>query len=92
MRSVGSSHHGLKIGVAEIQIETNPFKVGQSLMIQGPTTGVLRSKVESMQIEHKDVPVAIKGKPVAVKLGERVRPGDRVFLLDPFKGSGIRFR
>jgi putative protease len=72
-----------RVGVVEIAVESNPIGMGEMLMIQGPTTGVVEGKVESMQIEHVETTIARKGQSVAVKFAMRVRPGDRVFLLSP---------
>jgi putative protease len=69
-----------RIEVAEIGVESNPIGLGEKLMIQGPTTGVVQGKVESMQRDHEDVSIARKGQSVAVKFASRVRRGDRVFL------------
>jgi len=73
-----------KVDVAEIKLESSQLKVGDKLMIQGPTTGVVESVVESMQINHRDVKHAEKGKSVAVKLTCKVRPNDKVFIMKYF--------
>jgi len=36
--------------------------------------------VTSMQIEHEEVPQADAGASVGIKVGEKVRPGDKVYL------------
>ena len=73
-----------KVDVAEIKLESSQLKVGDKLMIQGPTTGVVESIVESLQINHRDVKHAEKGKSVAVKLTCKVRPNDKVFIMEYF--------
>lgn len=70
-----------KVGVAEIQVRNAPFALGDELIIQGPTTGSVRFKVESIQIEHEARPSAQRGERVAVSVPEQVRPRDRVFLV-----------
>ena len=70
-----------KVGVAEIQVRNTPFSIGDELLIQGPTTGLVRFKVESIQIEHEAKQSAQRGERVAVSVPEQVRPRDRVFLV-----------
>ena len=68
-----------KAGAAEIRVCDSGFALGDELLIQGPTTGVLRVAVASIQIEHAAVPRAQRGQSVAVQLDTPVRPGDRVY-------------
>lgn len=70
-----------KIKVAEVKIESNPIKLGDKIMIQGPTTGVVEDKIISMQVNYRDIILAEKGKSVAIRLDIPVRPNDKVFLI-----------
>jgi len=70
-----------KVGVAELKLESSGIEKGDSLMFQGPTTGVVHEKIDSMQINHKDVESAPKGRSVAVKVSKLVRPNDKVFKI-----------
>jgi putative protease len=68
-----------KAGAAEVQVRNVPFALGDELLIQGPTTGLVRVQVESIQIEHEAKASAERGERVAVGVPEQVRPRDRVF-------------
>jgi U32 family peptidase len=70
-----------KVCAAEIKIESGKISVGDLLMVQGPTTGVIDEKITSMQINYRDIKTALKGKSVAVKLKNKVRVNDKVFLI-----------
>ncbi len=70
-----------RIGVAEIKVETGALCVGDRIMVQGPTTGVVEQIVESMEIEHKPVTRVEKGQAVGVKSKEVFRPNDKVFVV-----------
>ncbi|MBW2995417.1 U32 family peptidase [Candidatus Woesearchaeota archaeon] len=70
-----------KIGVAELLIEADKIKIGNEIFIIGNKTGVLRKKISSMQINHKNVKQAEKGKRCAVVVDEKVRKNDKVFLI-----------
>ena len=68
-----------KHGVAEIKVESNEFSRGDEIMFQGPTTGVFSQKASSIEINHKKVNQAVKGKCVAVKTQKLVRVNDKVY-------------
>ncbi len=70
-----------RAGAAEIRVLENGFQPGDELLILGPTTGSLRHRVESIQIERREVPAAEKGGSVAIRLPSPARRGDQVFLL-----------
>ena len=69
--------------VAEIKVEANGFKVGDELMFQGPTTGVLAMKIESIEIHYQPVEAAPRNSFVGVKLPQRVRTNDQVYQMVP---------
>jgi len=68
-------------GVAEIILQSGGIKLGDKIMFQGPTTGVFEQKAESMQISHKHVKEALKGKSVGIKVLKNVRKNDKVFIV-----------
>ena len=70
-----------KAGAAQIHVRNAPFKLGDELLIQGPTTGLVRVRADSIQIEHEARTSAQRGEHVALAVPEQVRPGDRVFLV-----------
>jgi len=66
------------IGVAAIDLTDGSLNVGDTIHIKGNTTD-FKQKVESIQIEHKEVKSAKKGASVGIKVKDRVRPNDQVF-------------
>ena len=68
-----------KAGAVELRVCDTEFALGDELLIQGPTTGVVRVRVNSIQIEHQAVTTASRGQTVAVQLNSPVRPGDHVY-------------
>ncbi len=68
------------IGVAAIKL-SGDLKVGDKIHIKGHTTD-LKQEIESMQIEKENVKSAKKGDHVGIKVQERVRPNDKVFLIE----------
>ncbi len=79
MREIGKvAHYYPKIGVAVVELKAS-LKVGDKILIKGSTTN-FEQIVESMQIEHQDVQSAEAGKSVGLKVVQRVREGDTVYV------------
>jgi putative protease len=66
-----------KISVAVVQL-TAPVNVGDKILIKGDTTN-FEQAIESMQIEHQNIPRAEAGQSIGLKVNDRVRPGDIVY-------------
>jgi translation elongation factor EF-1alpha len=67
------------VGVAAIKLSGN-LKVGDKIHIKGHTTD-FEQEAGSMQIENKNVSEAKKGEHIGIKVKEKVRPNDKVFLV-----------
>ncbi len=67
------------VSVAAIKL-SGKLKVGDKIHIKGHTTD-FEIPVKSMQIERKDVKEAKKGDHIGIKVPEKVRPNDQVFLV-----------
>ena len=79
-RSIGVvMQYFAKAEVAAIQITDGEIKVGDTLRIKGATTEFTQ-KIDSMQIDRASVSSAKAGQSVGIKVKERVREHDRVFL------------
>ena len=77
-----------KAGAVEIHVCDTEFALGDELLIQGPSTGVVRVPVTSIQVEHQAVDRANRGQAVAVSLQTPVRPHDRVYRVTRQRKSG----
>jgi len=71
-----------KAGVAAISITAGELNVGDTIMIEGPTSSITM-EVDSMQMEHEKVQKAAAGQNIGIRVPERVRPGDRVYKIEP---------
>ena len=79
MKQVGQvSHFFSNISVAVVDL-TKPLKKGDSILIEGAHTS-FKQKVSSMQLEHEKIESAKKGQAIGLKVKDRVREGDKVFL------------
>ena len=70
-----------KLGVAEFTIEATTFKVGDRLLITGPTTGVMYVTAEEIHDDNGPVEVAQQGTRVSIAVSGKVRPSDKLFKL-----------
>ena len=71
------THFFSKIDVAVIELKA-ALSVGDTIVIKGPTTD-FEQRVDSMQIEHKNVQRAELGQSIGLKVMQRVRETDVVF-------------
>ncbi len=71
------THYFGKIGVMAIDL-SDDLTVGEAIHIKGHTTDLILT-VDSMQIEHQSVAKAGPGDSIGIKVGEKVRPGDKVY-------------
>ncbi|HUW43675.1 MAG TPA: EF-Tu/IF-2/RF-3 family GTPase [Bacillota bacterium] len=67
------------VGVAAIKL-SGKLKVGDKIQIKGHTTD-FEVPIKSMQIERKDVKEAKKGDHIGIKVPDKVRPNDIIFLV-----------
>ncbi len=71
-------HYYPKINVGLLKLNTGKLRIGDEILIIGKTTGVLRHKLESMEINHKKVSEVKKGEDVGILL-PFCRKGDEVY-------------
>jgi putative protease len=71
------THFFSKINVAVIEL-TASLAVGDHIVLKGPSTD-FEQTVDSMQIEHANVPKAEAGQSIGLKVAERVRETDLVY-------------
>ena len=69
-----------RIGVAAIRLTDGALGIGDRIRVRGHTTDFTQA-VESLQFEHQAVDRAEQGSEVALKVRERVRQHDEVFLI-----------
>jgi len=73
------THFFDKISVGIIKLD-GVLKIGDKVKFQGSKTN-FEQEITEMQIEHEKIEEAKKGQEVGIKVNEKVREGDEVFLL-----------
>lgn len=72
-----------KAGVAEIELNQKSIRLGDTLLIEGPTTGILQQSVSSIRQNEVDTSTAAPGRDITIPVERKVRRHDKVFLLLP---------
>lgn len=73
-------HFFSKIGVGIVKIKKGELVVGDNIHVKGATSD-FEQPVKSIQIEHEQVEKAKKGSVVGLKVKEKVREGDEVYVI-----------
>jgi len=72
-----------KIKVAEFLCEADSLKVGDEILITGPTTGVIETKIKEMQVDRKNVQEVKKGQAFSIPIDAIIRRSDKLYKLEP---------
>ncbi len=85
-----------KIGVAEFLVENCDITPEDKMLVTGPTTGALIQQVGELRVDdpndsHKSypVPIARKGDIISIKVEDRVRLNDRLYILVNDESQGL---
>ena len=71
------------IGVAEFLMEAGELHVGDEIIITGPTTGAIPMTVDEIRVDLKPVERTVKGERFSIKVAEKIRPSDKLYLWQP---------
>ena len=67
------------IGVAEFEMESGSLRVGDEILVTGPTTGAVMQTVDEIRVDLKPVEETVKGERFSIKMSEKIRPSDRLY-------------
>jgi len=73
------THYFDHINVAVVELK-DKLKQGEKILVEGHTTN-FEQTADSMQIEHKPVKEAKKGESIGLRVVDKVRAGDKVYIL-----------
>lgn len=76
-----TTNYYTKLKVAEFLIETNDLKVGDEVLIMGPTTGVVETQVEEIRVDLKNTNKANKGVRCSVPISTLIRRSDKLYKM-----------
>jgi U32 family peptidase len=67
------------LGVAEFLIESHSLQVGDEIIITGPTTGVIESKVTEIRVDLQQVNSTAQGEVCSIPVELKVRRADKLY-------------
>lgn len=71
-----------RLGVGEFIMEAGELRVGDEIVITGPTTGAMMITVEDIQVNCRSVDRAVKGDAFSIPVPAKIRPSDRLYRWD----------
>ena len=69
------------LGVAEIKLETGNLKLGDEIIITGPSTGLIQTIVEEIRVGLETVDEAQKGVLCSIPVATKLRRSDKLYKL-----------
>lgn len=68
-----------KIKVGEFSLESHNLRKGDQIMITGPTTGIVRTRVNELRVNDQPVNEVKKGESFSLQIDEIIRPSDKLY-------------
>ncbi len=78
----GQHYYG-KTNIAEFKVEAQNIKQGDTILITGPTTGVIQMEMPAFMVDDVFSTEAKRGEIITFKLDERIRNTDKLYKLVP---------
>ena len=76
-------HYYPKAGIGHFKIEAQQLRKGDSILITGPTTGVIETTVESMWVDEQESDIATRGSEVTFPIDQVIRASDKLYKVVP---------
>ncbi len=74
-------HYYPKVKISEFQIQAFDMKIGDTLLITGPTTGAQEIELKEMYVNDSKNSTAKKGDVVTMPTSFRIRPSDKLYKI-----------
>lgn len=74
-------HYFPKPKIGEFRIDAQKLKVGDKILVTGPTTGVIESEIKEMMVDDVFVDEAVKGDHITIAMPETIRPSDKLYKI-----------
>ncbi len=74
-------HFFPKAKIGEFKIEAYDVKIGDTILITGPTTGAKEMQIEDMMVNDEKLEKGSKGDSVTIPLDFRIRPSDKLYKI-----------
>ena len=84
-------HYFPKTQIGEFILQTGEIELGDEIIITGKTTGIVHQKIESLYVDEKSASKAKKGEIITIKLNERIRKNDKLYVVTDRKEMQVTF-
>lgn len=74
-------HYYFQAAIGEFLIEAYEVKVGDKILVTGPSTGVKEVKVASLMVDDQLTDTAFKGQVCTIPLDFKIRPSDKLYKI-----------
>lgn len=72
-------HYYNKAKIAHFKIESQSVKVGDAILITGPTTGVIETTLPPMRVDDLEADKADRGSNITFELDQIIRASDKIY-------------
>lgn len=69
-----------RLGVGEFKLEAHSIKVGDEVVVTGPTTGAMIFKVKELRVDLKPVEQVEKGVRFSMPVPDKIRNSDKLYI------------
>ncbi|MEK6817582.1 MAG: peptidase U32 family protein, partial [Nanoarchaeota archaeon] len=74
-------HYFSKTKIGEFFLQSGGIELGDEIIITGKTTGIIHQKIESLYVNEKPVSKSKKGEIITIKLNEKIRKNDKLYIV-----------
>lgn len=74
-------HYFPKTQIGEFILQTGEIELGDEIIITGKTTGIIHQKIESLYVDEKPTSKAKKGQIITIKINEKIRKNDKLYIV-----------
>jgi len=74
-------HYFPKPKIGQFKLESHSLKIGDKILVTGPTTGVVETEVTNLIADDKQVEEAFKGQEITFPIDYKIRSSDKLYKL-----------
>ena len=67
--------------VGEFFLETQSLRIGDDILITGPTTGVVQQKIAALRVDDEPADSVQKGQSFTLPVDAKIRPSDKLYKI-----------
>jgi U32 family peptidase len=74
-------HYFPKSKIGQFKLESHSLKIGDKILVTGPTTGAVETEITSLMADDKQVEEAFKGQEITFPIDYTIRSSDKLYKL-----------